>query len=105
MTDSKLEVVIWIGDDDIEYSHKPWMGDSWSPLVTLESAQAAVDAQVQQVHLVTEYSVSLSSRITELETALRQCVEALQLAVDTTYSDTCLIQFKDAITKAREVLK
>jgi len=36
---------------------------------------------------------------------LQMALDALQLAVDTTYSDTCLIQFKDAITAIEQALE
>ena len=39
------------------------------------------------------------------EALLRQALEALEKASDTTYSDTCLAQFNEAITAIKEALK
>ena len=75
-------------------------------LVTLESAQQAVAAEREKadvlVHGLRNSNDHLQDRITELEAALRQCVDALNEALPFMHP---AYKQNDAITNAQEFLK
>jgi len=63
---------------------------------------ADLEAEVERLKAANK---QLLEKIEKKDAILRQVLEALEKAADTTYSDTCLAQFNAAITTIKEELK